>query len=143
MGAGFPPDTMQTSVKFWAWYRLKGAGESAATTSMEVGGASKGKDRRSGDIDSVGGLRKSSTPGGLQYSWLWGARGPLMGTQSGPCFLGLGMEEIRATQEAARIGVVRTSSPRRYSDKVSKCRREPRPSEEILRSHCQRSHTGL
>lgn len=46
MGAGFPPDTMQTSVKFWAWYRLKGAGESAATTSMEVGGASEGKNRR-------------------------------------------------------------------------------------------------
>lgn len=46
MGAGFPPDTMQTSVKFWAWYRLKGAGESAATTSIDVGGASKGKDRK-------------------------------------------------------------------------------------------------
>lgn len=58
MGAGFPPDTMQTSVKFWAWYRLKGAGESAATTSMEVGGASKG---RAEDHDSVGGHRKNST----------------------------------------------------------------------------------
>lgn len=46
MGAGFPPDTMQTSVKFWAWYRLKGEGESAATTSMEVGGASEGKNRK-------------------------------------------------------------------------------------------------
>ena len=41
MGAGFPPDTMQTSVKFRAWYRLKGAGVSAATTSMEVGGAAQ------------------------------------------------------------------------------------------------------
>lgn len=38
-GSGFPPDTMHTRVKFCAWYRLNGAGVSAAITEMALGGA--------------------------------------------------------------------------------------------------------
>lgn len=38
-GAGFPPLAVQTSVKFWAWYRLNGAGVFSATTDMLLGGA--------------------------------------------------------------------------------------------------------
>lgn len=45
-GAGFPPFAVQTRVRFWAWYRLKGAGVFSATTDMLFGGAvkDKGKD---------------------------------------------------------------------------------------------------
>lgn len=38
-GAGFPPFAVQTRVKFWAWYRLNGAGVFSATTDMLLGGA--------------------------------------------------------------------------------------------------------
>lgn len=38
-GAGFPPFAVQTRVKFWAWYRLNGAGVFSATTDMLFGGA--------------------------------------------------------------------------------------------------------
>lgn len=38
-GAGLPPFAVQTRVKFWAWYRLKGAGVFSATTEMLFGGA--------------------------------------------------------------------------------------------------------
>ena len=38
-GAGFPPLAVQTSVKFWAWYRLNGAGVFSAITEMLFGGA--------------------------------------------------------------------------------------------------------
>lgn len=77
MGAGFPPDTMQTNVKFWAWYRLKGAGESAATTSMEVGGASEGKEGQE-IVTQLGGAQ-SSTPGGAAVLTAMGSIGFLAG----------------------------------------------------------------
>lgn len=38
-GAGFPPFAVQSRVKFWAWYRLNGAGVFSATTDMLLGGA--------------------------------------------------------------------------------------------------------
>lgn len=38
-GAGFPPFAVHTRVKFWAWYRLKGAGVFSATTDILFGGA--------------------------------------------------------------------------------------------------------
>lgn len=39
MGAGLPPLAVQTRVRFWAWYRLNGAGVFSATTEMLLGGA--------------------------------------------------------------------------------------------------------
>lgn len=42
-GAGFPPFAVQTRVKFWAWYRLNGAGVFSATTDMLFGGAVEDK----------------------------------------------------------------------------------------------------
>lgn len=41
VGAGFPPETMHTKVKFCASQRLKAAGVSAAMTEIEDGGAAE------------------------------------------------------------------------------------------------------
>ena len=49
-GAGFPPFAVQTRVKFWAWYRLNGAGVFSATTDMLFGGAAEDKGKKKGFV---------------------------------------------------------------------------------------------